>query len=70
LSWAPMTNACNPSYSGHRNQEDCSLKPAQANSSRNTILKIPNIKNKAGGMAQGVECLPPKHKALRPNYYH
>jgi hypothetical protein len=29
-----MTHACNPSYSGGRDQEDHSLKPAQANSSR------------------------------------
>jgi hypothetical protein len=32
-SKVPVAHACNPSYSGGRNQEDCSLKPAWANSS-------------------------------------
>jgi hypothetical protein len=27
-SWMLVTRACNPSYSGGRDQEDCSLKPA------------------------------------------
>jgi hypothetical protein len=27
-SWAPVAHACNPSYSGDRDQEDCSSKPA------------------------------------------
>jgi hypothetical protein len=36
--------ACNPSYSGGRDQEDPSLKPAQANSSGDPILKIPTTK--------------------------
>jgi hypothetical protein len=31
-SWALVAHACNPNYSGVRNQEDPSLKPAQANS--------------------------------------
>jgi hypothetical protein len=30
-SGAPVAHACNPSYSGGRNQEDCSLKPTGAN---------------------------------------
>jgi hypothetical protein len=34
-----MAHACNPSYSGGRDQEDCSSKPAQANSSQDPILK-------------------------------
>jgi hypothetical protein len=33
LSWVLMAHASNPSYSGGRDQEDLSLKPAQANSS-------------------------------------
>jgi hypothetical protein len=33
LSWVLMAHACDPSYSGGRDQEDCVLKPAQANSS-------------------------------------
>jgi hypothetical protein len=32
---------CNPSYSGGRDQEDHSLRPAQANSSKDPISKNP-----------------------------
>jgi hypothetical protein len=35
-----VAHACNPSYSGGRDQEDCSLKPARTNSSGDPILKI------------------------------
>jgi hypothetical protein len=45
-----VAHAYNPSYLGGREQEDHSSKPAQANSSRDPISKIP----KAGGVAQGV----------------
>jgi hypothetical protein len=31
--WAPVVHACNPNYSGSRDQEDQGSKPAQANSS-------------------------------------
>jgi hypothetical protein len=48
-----VAHTCNPSYSGGRDQEDRSLKPAQANSSQDPIFKILNTK-RAGGMAQGV----------------
>jgi hypothetical protein len=41
-----VAHACNPSYSGGRDQEDCSLKPAWANSSRDPISKIPITKKK------------------------
>jgi hypothetical protein len=34
---APMAHACNPSYSGGRDQEDPSSKPAWVNSSQDTI---------------------------------
>jgi hypothetical protein len=55
VNWAPVAHACNPCYSGGRDQEDCSLKPAQGNSSRDFISKIPTTKKKrAGGVAQGV----------------
>jgi hypothetical protein len=37
--WAKVAHACNPSYSGGRNQEDHGLKPAQANSSQAPISK-------------------------------
>jgi hypothetical protein len=43
-SQAAMTHACNPSYSGDRNQEDHGSKPAQANSSQDPILKKPITK--------------------------
>jgi hypothetical protein len=49
-------SSCNPSNSGGRDQEDCSSKPAQANSSRDPILKktITKKKKRAGGVAQCV----------------
>jgi hypothetical protein len=40
-------SACNPSHSGSRDQEDCSLKPAQANS----------LKKKKTPSQKGVEWL-------------
>jgi hypothetical protein len=39
-----VAHTCNPRYSGGRDQEDQSLKPAWANSSRDTILKQPITK--------------------------
>jgi hypothetical protein len=54
LSGAPVTHACIPSYSGGRDQEDCGLKPAQANSSCDPHLKKTLHKKRAGGVAQGV----------------
>jgi hypothetical protein len=41
FSWV---HACNPSYSGGRDQEDCGLRPAQPNSSWEPILKTPITK--------------------------
>jgi hypothetical protein len=48
-----MAHACNPSYSGSKDKEDCGLKPAQANSSEDTITRKKNHKNRAGRVAQG-----------------
>jgi hypothetical protein len=62
LGQAPVAHTCNPSYSGGRDQEDWSSKPAQANSFRDLILKKPFTK-RAGGVAQGVG---PKFK---PQYW-
>jgi hypothetical protein len=47
--------ACNPSYSGGIEQEDCSSKPTWANSSARPYLKktLQKKKNRAGGVAQG-----------------
>jgi hypothetical protein len=39
-----MAHACNPSYSGDRDQEDRSSKPAWAKSSQDPILKNPSLK--------------------------
>jgi hypothetical protein len=36
-----VAHTCNPSHSGNRDQEDCSLKPVQA-SSWDSISKISN----------------------------
>jgi hypothetical protein len=47
-----VVHAYNPSYSGGRDQEDHGLKPAQANSLQDPILRKPLTK-KAGGVAQG-----------------
>jgi hypothetical protein len=58
-----VAHACNPSYTGGRDQEDCSLKPARANSSRDPISKKPSQK-RSGRVAQGVnpEFKPQHHK--------
>jgi hypothetical protein len=54
---------CNPSYSGGRNQEDRGSKPAQANNSRDPILKKTHHKKRAVGVAQGAE------PEFKPQYY-
>jgi hypothetical protein len=36
---APVAHICNPNYSGGRDQEDHDLKPAQANSSQDSVWK-------------------------------
>jgi hypothetical protein len=48
-----MAHTCNSSYSGGRDQEDPSLKPALANTLRDLISKKP-ITKKASGVAEGV----------------
>jgi hypothetical protein len=48
LRLGPLTQACNPSYSGGRDQEDCGSRPAWANSSQNPISEISNTHKKAG----------------------
>jgi hypothetical protein len=39
INLAPVAHSYNPSYSGGRDQEDHSSKPAQANSAQDPILK-------------------------------
>jgi hypothetical protein len=60
-SQALVAHTCNRSYSRGRNQEDCSSKPAQANSSQDPISKIPTQK-RAKGAAEEVERLSSKCK--------
>jgi hypothetical protein len=48
-----MPHVYNPSYTAGRDQEDCGLKPARANSSVRPYLKKPFTK-RAGGVAQGI----------------
>jgi hypothetical protein len=50
---ALVAHACSPSYSGGKDQENHSLKPAET-----------PTENRAGGVAQVVERLPSKRKAL------
>jgi hypothetical protein len=49
----PVAHSCNPSYLEGRDQEDRDLKPAQKNSSRDPISKIP-ITKKGWWVTQGV----------------
>jgi hypothetical protein len=52
---ALVAQACNPSYSGDRDQEDRDLKLAWANSSQDPISrKSITKKKKTGGVAQGI----------------
>jgi ribosome assembly protein YihI (activator of Der GTPase) len=53
--WAPVAPACNPSYSGGRDQEDCSLKLAGANSSGRSYLEKKK-KIKKIGLVSGSRC--------------
>jgi hypothetical protein len=52
---ALVAHACNPSYSGGRDQEDHSSKPAQENSSQDPISKKPSTKK---GWRSGSRCRP------------
>jgi hypothetical protein len=44
MSWAPMALACNPRNLGGRDQEDLSLRSAQADGLQDLVSKIPNTK--------------------------
>jgi hypothetical protein len=41
LCWVLVAHACNPSYSGDKDQKDCDVKLAQENSSQDPISKKP-----------------------------
>jgi hypothetical protein len=49
-----VAHACNPSYSGGRDQEDPSSKSAQANIVQDPILQNNLSQKRAGGVAQVV----------------
>jgi hypothetical protein len=57
-----VTYTCNPSYLGGRDWEDFPFQASQANSWRDPHLQ--SNWNKIGGVAQVVECLLCKYKAL------
>jgi hypothetical protein len=50
-----VAHACNASYSGGRDQEDCSSKPAWANSLQDPISKKSTTKKRGGGVPQRVD---------------
>jgi hypothetical protein len=58
-----VAHTYNPSYSGGRDQENHSSKPARANSSRDPFLKKHIKKNRAGGVAQS------EGPDFKPQYY-
>jgi hypothetical protein len=64
MSQVPVAHNCNPSYSGGRDQEDHSSKPAQANSFGDPISQRNPSQKRASGVAQVIEFLPSKHEAL------
>jgi hypothetical protein len=51
-----VAHACNPNYSGGKDQEDCNLKPAWVNSSQDPISKNPNTKQ---GLLSGLASVRP-----------
>jgi hypothetical protein len=66
LSQVLVAQACYPSYSGGREQEDHGSKPAGINRSQDLSLKY-LIQKGAGGVDQVVELVPCKHEALSSN---
>jgi hypothetical protein len=62
---ALVTCTCNPSYLRGRDQEDHGSKPTWANSLQDLSRKYPTP-NRAGRVAQVVECLPSKCEASGP----
>jgi hypothetical protein len=66
--WASAGGSlCNPSYSGGRDQEVCSSKPAPGKYLIRSYLKKYLPPNRTGGVAQVVEQLPSKCEALSSN---
>jgi hypothetical protein len=61
-----VVHACNPSYSGGRNQKDHSSKPA-GKINCETLSQKYSTQNRAGGVTQVIQCLPNKCEALSSN---
>jgi hypothetical protein len=61
-----VAHVCNPSYSEGSDQENQGSKPTQAIVSE-TLSQKYSTQKRAGGVAQEVECLRNKHKALSLN---
>jgi hypothetical protein len=53
MSWVPVAQACNPSYSRDKDQEDSGSKPPGQRVHKTLSWKNPSQK-RAGGVAQGV----------------
>jgi hypothetical protein len=77
ISWTPVAHTYKPSYSGDRDQEDCSSKLAQANSLQDPISKkkktfIRKKKKRADGMTQSVgpEFKPQYHKKRERTHFN
>jgi hypothetical protein len=68
VSQAPVSHTCNPSYSGGRDQEDHSLRPARTNSSWDPISRKPITKKDWQSGSRCRPCVqalvPPKKKKL------
>jgi hypothetical protein len=67
VSLVPVAHACNPRYSGGRDQDDYSSKPVWTNSLWYPISKNPTQKNRTGRVAEVVEYLLSKCEALSSN---
>jgi hypothetical protein len=61
-----MAHTYNPSYLGGCDQEDCTSRATQENSSKTPNPKYPEQKWTGGVVAQAVVCLLCKSEALKP----
>jgi hypothetical protein len=62
-----VAHACNPSYLGGRDQENCGLKPAPGKLVQETVSQKNPTQNRPSRVAQVVELLPSKCEALSSN---
>jgi hypothetical protein len=61
----PVAHACNPSYSGGRDQEDCGSKPGKTNNLQDPISKKKSITKK--GWWSGSSGRAPTYQVLSSN---